>query len=363
MKALRSASILAVALGLAVALSAGTKTPTGYQVYPTRNDVATSTGDGRNFREETMAPALANFYQQNFTASGLTAGAASSTLSLTFTPGVCYINGFYVHLTVATEVDLTGSTVNCTYIELPTTSGLVSAMRFNTNTTCQPPSTNSYLVASSTASSSSVTASVNSMPPNPYLPPYSNAVVLTITTSSGVWFPPAGLTSVFVEMVGGGAGGSGVHATWSTGGVGGGGGYQNDYIYQLTPGSLIRYGIATGGAGGVGAASGSAGSGKTWFYDTNKFFANNAPAGSGPNVGADGVSGTGQVLSYSNFARGYSFSGFSGNSVFAIPGATAASEGDGSPGTYGAGGGGAATATATSHNGGKGGDGILIIHY
>ena len=367
MKAARH--LLLIATVLASSLAAGTKTPSGYQVYPTRNDIATSTGDGRNFREETMAPALSNFYQQNFTAKGLTAGAASTTLSLTFTPGVCYINGFYVNITTATEVDMTGSTVNCTYIELPTTSGLVNAVRFNNNTTCSPPSTNSYLVASSTASSSSVTASVNAMPSNSYLAPYSNAISLTIATAAGVWFPPVGVTSIFVEMVGPGGGGGGAGGTWSIGREGGAGGYLNAYILGIKPGVLIKYVIGTGGAGGAaGATAGSNGSSTTWFYDSTHFFANfgvgNAGAAPTP---TDGAASTYAPYSMTIPSFGWSLSGNVCSSVWSSCTENLTHDSHGVAGIYGSGGSGGNNFTGCGvgcyQAGGKGGDGVIVIHY
>lgn len=69
----------------------------------------------------------------------------------------------------------------------------------------------------------------------------------TYTSGSGTWTVPAGVTSVTVEMCGGGGSG-GASNTYMTSGGGGAGCIRNYTISGLTPGSSINYSIGAGGA-------------------------------------------------------------------------------------------------------------------
>ena len=111
---------------------------------------------------------------------------------------------------------------------------------------------------------------------------------LVTFTSSGSWTCPAGITKIFVRVVGGGGGGGAAQYSGSIGGGGGAGGTITSYIttasgtYTITigtagvgatstgvngtAGSSSSFGSAvsaTGGGGGTSSATGSAGAGGT----------------------------------------------------------------------------------------------------
>lgn len=371
-------------LGLARAAHATTHTPTGYAVYPTRNDVATTTGDGRFFREENLGPMTKAALPQDFAYSGLTAPATSPNLAITVSGGVAYVNGFYVRITTNTSVDVAASTTNCIYLELTTTAGLVSAVRFNSNATCSAPSTYSFLLLSATANGSAITSATDMRVTRPY-GLTGGFQSITIATTSGTWIAKAG--RVWVEMVGAGGGGGGTinGSNNPTGGAGGAGGYRSEW-FDVTITAAIPYQIGTGGPGGTTAGtSGTAGT-STWFLTS----AHSAPGGSGgvgqtvntATIAGCGAPGAAPAMAsayvygkqggycqpdtrvatnnpYGNSGNGgdsfYGFGGVHGLSALSIAG---------TPGTYGGGGaGGYGYAGGSGQAGSAGGDGLLIIHY
>jgi len=86
------------------------------------------------------------------------------------------------------------------------------------------------------------------------VPLVSNGV--QVFSSSGTFTLPAGITSVDVEVIGGGGGTGGTNAAGYASGAGGGGGYSRKRISGLTPGDTVT---VTVGAGGTDGAAGSAG--------------------------------------------------------------------------------------------------------
>jgi hypothetical protein len=85
-----------------------------------------------------------------------------------------------------------------------------------------------------------------------------------VSTGSGSWTVPAGVTKVLVEIVAGGGGGN-IH------GGGGGGGYLKA-ILPVTAGSSINYVLGAGGTGGAGG-SGTNGGGSQITYGAITIFA------------------------------------------------------------------------------------------
>ena len=87
---------------------------------------------------------------------------------------------------------------------------------------------------------------------------------VVITSGSGNWTVPTGVTSVTIEVWGAGGGGAGNSAgNGSFSGNGGGGGGYVTVSTIVTPGNTIAYSIGTGGTGGVGGANGSDGANST----------------------------------------------------------------------------------------------------
>ena len=114
-------------------------------------------------------------------------------------------------------------------------------------------------------------------------------------TTSGTWTCPAGVYTVFVRVLGGGAGGSG--AGYKVHGGGGGAAVENTAVVKVTPGTVYTITI---GAGGAGVAYGV------------------SPGGDGGNSSALGITGYGGG---GGIVNGYSsgsetpFSSFAGGSL------------------------------------------------
>ena len=157
---------------------------------------------------------------------------------------------------------------------------------------------------------------------------------------SGSWTVPAGVTSVQVELWGGGGAG----AQYSNDSGGGAGAYVIETGLSVTPGNSITYIIAQGGqgvSGGSGYASGG-----------NGFVALAGTGGGGG--GSSAVSSTG----WTYIASGGGGGGFNGHAQ----GASGSSGGSGSPGSAGSwatgGGGGSGTTGGPGTSSGAGAGGI-----
>ncbi|WP_442929402.1 glycine-rich domain-containing protein [Micromonospora sp. WMMC273] len=205
----------------------------------------------------------------------------------------------------------------------------------------------------------------------------------TDVTQPVEWLPPAGLRYIEVEGVGGGGGGGGVTGSSTSGangcaGGGGGGGYCKSIIpgYLLTGPVVVT--VGRGGNGGTnGATPGQVGGntsfGSFWVANGGGFGAGNT-AGTGDQVGARGLGGTaagGNVLNVMGGHGDYNrtldgrqtFRGSGGDSVLGRGGNSSGSVGGAGPAGYLYGGGGAgAIAAATTRAGGRGADGVVIIH-
>jgi len=195
-----------------------------------------------------------------------------------------------------------------------------------------------------------------------------------VITSTSTFTVPAGITRIYVQMIGGGGGGAGGwgDATGSgiEGGVagGGGGGYAAAWM-SVTPGQEITATVGAGGAGGAGgSASGSGntlgGTGATG--GTTAFNGVGSYGGSGGNPsnttsGSPGGIGVGCPLVVTGGVGGY----WSTLNASGAPGGTAAN--GGVVGGYGTGGTGGGESPGTSPNAGHAGlpgaSGAVIIAW
>lgn len=106
----------------------------------------------------------------------------------------------------------------------------------------------------------------------------------TFTSGSGTYTPPAGVSYLIVEMVGGGGGGS--STTGTTTGTGGGAG---GYLKVRFPVGTYSYAVGAGGAGsGSGNTNGTAGSNTTF----STLIAGGGTAGQFSSVRANGGTNT-----------------------------------------------------------------------
>lgn len=208
-----------------------------------------------------------------------------------------------------------------------------------------------------------------------------------IFTTDGTFTVPAGITKVFLTMIGGGGSGGGTSNTNQQGGGGGAGASVINYPLEVTPGATLTVQVGLGGTG----VNSSTASGEASIFDTAtaKITANggsggtansaNAAGGSGGTVvnklaAVNTVAGTFIENGSSGFAGGAGAAGLSGTgsgggggSLMGAGGAGVTVQGNGisasESGQYGGGGSGALTVGGTIFKGGDGADGIVIVRW
>jgi hypothetical protein len=176
---------------------------------------------------------------------------------------------------------------------------------------------------------------------------------VNLTSSSGTFVVPKGVTSVTLTMIGGGGSGNGNYSTpqgWPSPG-GGSAAYFSNVIVPVTPGASIPYSVGGGGA-------------NTTFGALIAGAGGNAPDRSAPTacqggdggiaVGAGGVNGTKGGNGICGGGNGYG-----ANSPFGVGGVGVSSGPGGRASGYGAGGGGA----GNNSGGGGGSPGRLTLSY
>jgi hypothetical protein len=150
------------------------------------------------------------------------------------------------------------------------------------------------------------------------------------STGSGSWTVPTGVTSVQVELWGGGGAGGGY--------VGGGAGaYVKETSLSVTPGSTITYVVASGGTG----ANGGTAAGGTGYQSGGTGWTGYGSGGGGGGSSAVVVNGTTYI------ASGGGGSGYGG------PGMPASGNSGGAGGVQGGGGGGSGTAGGSGTSSGN----------
>lgn len=201
-----------------------------------------------------------------------------------------------------------------------------------------------------------------------------------LTSGSGATYTrPAGVTSVYIECIGGGGGGGGVALTGSTvvaGGAGGGsGGYCAKFISSAA--STYTYTVGTGGSGGSGAngnngnattistlsagvgGGGNFGNGSTPMYITSPHSGSSSSGGDINCAGDAGEIGVG--TSVAAYGGGGASSVFGGGAL-GVYITTSTSNGTNATANTGGGGSGAAAYhNTTTKTGGHGGSGLIIV--
>lgn len=211
----------------------------------------------------------------------------------------------------------------------------------------------------------------------------------TISSGSGNWTVPCGVTSITVECWGAGGGGGAGTDTGLPGGSGGGGGaYAKTSGIVVVPGALIPYSVGAGGALGDKAPGGNGGN-TTWNTTVVVAAGGTGGAVDGGAVGTGGttVASTGTV----KYAGGSGAAGFAtrggggggsagdaaaGNTAVGTAGGIAVTNGGAggnggsgtgvagsNGGTPGAGGGGAGRRSGGGTKGGAGANGQIKITY
>lgn len=191
---------------------------------------------------------------------------------------------------------------------------------------------------------------------------------IQVFTASGTWTRPAGVDTVHVKVVGGGAGGgagggsSAANATGGSGGGGGAGGYSEGLI-AVTGNAAVT--IGAGGAAGAGGGTSSF-AGSTTIQATGGSAGGSGGNRSGSTPGIGGTGGTGGVGSGGTL----NLSGGSG-----ADGATGYTSGAGSVegrgglggstlyGSFGAKGSGGNGSTSGSGSASAGIDGYVVVYW
>lgn len=269
-------------------------------------------------------------------------------------------------ITNATITNLTVGTINITTLKVGTTNQGDIIYDNGTSFTRLTPSTSGLFLKTQGAAANPIWAAVNS----------SGSTVL-LYTSSTTFNAPAGITKVYVSMIGGGGGGGGT----ATGGAGGGGGGEGIIMFPYTVVPANNYTVTVGAAGAAGNNT-NGGSGGTTTFDTISVVG----GGGGLKAQSGGTGGTLNITngsSNSNDTGGaggtfYSFAGGNGGtalnvadhgggggggSLFGQGGAGGNTSSNGTAGTgFGSGGGGGGH-TGTTSSGGTGTVGAVILIY
>ena len=197
------------------------------------------------------------------------------------------------------------------------------------------------------------------------------------TGTAQTYTKPAGVTSILVEVVGGGGGGGGSTGntgTCSAGGGGGGGGYARLYVAS----AASTYTYTVGAVGSAGGGGGTGGTGGTTTFSASSLQATGGVGGNGAgalvNAQASAASGgTGGVGSNGDInvqgqpgnpglmLLGNPSTGGGGESHYGGGGRSTTATGNGSAGgNYGSGGSGGGS-TSSSASGGTGSAGLIVV--
>ncbi len=195
------------------------------------------------------------------------------------------------------------------------------------------PGTSGQFLKTQGASANPVWASTSSVPTN-----------IQVFTSNGTWTKPAGISSVYVKVVGSGGGGGTVGTTNTGGGGGGAGGYAEGLIAVTGDVTvLVPAGGTTSTAGGTSSFAGS-----TTIQATGGSGGGNA-SGTTPGVGGAGGVGSVGTLNFTGGTGAYGSGGAGGNS--AAGGTVGVAPGSGGGGASGGG------------TGAAGASGVVIVMY
>lgn len=186
-------------------------------------------------------------------------------------------------------------------------------------------------------------------------------------TSSGNFTAPAGVTKVYVTLVGGGGGGGDGNGGSGYAGGGGGGAYAIKTCIPVTPASSYTVTVGSGGAKGANTQTGSTGGASSFAGDSSMTITCNGGLGGGGGAtgragGAGGAANTAPNMAsfVGQSGVGQAGNGGAGGGSIGGKGGPTNTGGVGANGTgYGAGGAGGHYATA----GGNGTGGFVLVEW
>ena len=134
-------------------------------------------------------------------------------------------------------------------------------------------------------------------------------------SSSGTFNVPAGVSTVYITMVGGGGGGGGGQDDWGAssqrgGGGGGSGGYVINHVFAVTPSGSETVTI---GAAGTGGATGSGGNGGATSFGTLSVEGGDGGTSGGSGSGPGGDGGNQKPLGFDASASTTTYSATGGD--------------------------------------------------
>jgi hypothetical protein len=333
---------LSIFLSLFVSLSvarAADYNAANEDVWPSQNDIAQTTGNGKKLLENQWAFVAGVFGHNNYGMTGLTVPSTSASLSINVAAGTAYLSGRWVSIPASTSVTATASFTNYVFLKLARDgANLVTGAVFEVNISGTAPA-DATPIATLTAGASTITATTDAriLGPGP-------AVVLT----SGTTFTyPAGITRIYVEAFagsGGGGGGGEAYdiagpAVGTSGGDGTAGGTTTFNALTANGGAAGKGGLG-GGVNAAGPASAAHGSASGGYVNLPGL----GPPGGNPGMGgqtgtAGGVAPPGLPGGRGGdggYSAGY-FTGAVGSTLsYAIGAAgTAGTAGSGNPGPDG----------------------------
>jgi hypothetical protein len=211
-----------------------------------------------------------------------------------------------------------------------------------------------------------------------------DAVAITnaqLFTANGTFTPPAGVTEIFVTMVGGGGGGGGGNGGSGGGGGGGSGAHVIKMGLKVTPASNYTVTIGAKGTKGAAGGSGTAGGDTSIVHDLGTLTcpgggggtvttAGAGGAGSGAYAGANSIGDAGGLAGTyvvnagaAGGVKGNYGGGGGASSPFDLGGAGGARSSNANDAAGGFGGGGGAGGGDASGTGGDGAQGFVYVEW
>lgn len=327
-------------------------TSTTSHVFPSANDVRGSlaVGKGKIIYEENLGTKLmGSLLPNNYTVSGGVLPGSSASLTIAVPAVVALLAGRYVSVD-AQNVTVGASVTTYLFLKLLTdANGNASSVKYETAVVNTSPPANSTPIGSLISGVGTITSTAD-------LRVLKSTI--TVLTSGTSWIVPAGITSVFVEVIGasggGGGGGEGAVSGASAGNAGsvGGAGGTTTFGALTTSGGGAGFAGSGGGTSSVGSNGIAHGVGSGGTINLTGW-------GQSPGNGGEGGQTAVTAIAGCNGGNGGT-GGYSAGPVTVTPGASVTIA-IGAAGTSGAGG----TGTGGTDGGAgvAGGAGVIVVCY
>lgn len=133
----------------------------GHTIFPTANDVTTSTGDGVVIKEQSLASWIGNLVGQNFIISGMTLPGSDADLVIPVAAGEAWIDNHHVTLHDALNATCTANQTNHIFLKLTKDGGgNVDGLQLEVNLTGTPPADSVY-IGTAVAGASSISSTTD----------------------------------------------------------------------------------------------------------------------------------------------------------------------------------------------------------